>query len=218
MARPEGGYRLKDGTSVPGVSTVAKIGQDMGGLQWWIWNEGREGRSFEETKKKAANTGTIAHDMVDCWIHKRPWLRPEWATDEQVAQAGVAFSAFLRWAEGNQFVITHTELTLVSETYRVGGTLDASACTIRGRRSMLDWKTSNDTYPEHLVQVKGYGLLWDEAFPDDPVVDGYHIVRFGKEYGNFSHHWWPELDVAGRAFLLKRELYDHAAVLKKMAK
>jgi hypothetical protein len=40
--------------------------------------------------------------------------------------------------------------------------------------------------------------------PDDPV--------------HFAHHYWDQLDKAKKAFLLMRELYDHMADLKRMAK
>ena len=49
------------------------------------------------------------------------------------------------------------------------------------------------------VQLGGYGLLWDENFPDDPVTGGYHLVRFDKVTGGFEHRWWPKLEAAQQA-------------------
>ena len=43
----------------------------------------------------------------------------------------------------------------------VGGTFDALLS--HGRRVLAEWKTSNALYPEHLVQVRAYGALWEEA-------------------------------------------------------
>ena len=216
MGRPVGGYRLQDGTRVPGVSTIAEYGKDAGGLIHWAWNLGMEGKDYRAARDSAASTGTLAHEMVECWVRKTEWTRPPNVTGAQVAQAGRAYGAFCEWAAQSRLEVTHSEFSLISEKYRVGGTPDA--VLVNGKRAMGDWKTSNDIYPEYLVQLAGYGLLWEEAFPDEPLDGGYHLIRFGKTYGNFSHHWWADLDAAKEAFLLKRQLYDLQHVLKGMAK
>ncbi len=68
-----------------------------------------------------------------------------------------------------------------------------------------------------LCQVAAYGKLWEENRPEQPVEGGYHIIRFDKTYGDFSHHWYPELDDAWTYFKLVREAYDLAKELKKRA-
>ena len=89
---------------------------------------------------------------------------------------------------------------------------------IGGRRCVLDWKSSNATYPEYLVQLAAYGALWTEAHPERPIDGGYHLIRFDKEFGDFHHHYWPELSRAWIAFLHLRELYDIEKELKRRAK
>ena len=41
MARPKGGYRLKSGESVPGVTTIIGRFKDSGGLLWWAFEQGK---------------------------------------------------------------------------------------------------------------------------------------------------------------------------------
>jgi hypothetical protein len=46
-------------------------------------------------------------------------------------------------------------------------------------------------------------------------VQGYHICRFSKEDGDFSHHYFPDLGDAWRAFQLMREMFELDKILKK---
>ena len=155
--------------------------------------------------------------MVEDWIRQRlpSWEQDNIYTEKQIARADIAFSAFLEWAKSSELEPAHTETKLVSETYKFGGTLDAMF--IKGKLAVCDWKTSNAIYGEMLAQVAAYGLLWEENNPDQPIEGGYHIIRFDKTYGDFSHHYYPELDDALEYFLLCREAYDLAKKLKKRA-
>ena len=213
MPTPKAGYHLADGTRVPSVTTVIGRFKDAGGLIHWAWDLGKQGKDYREERDKAADAGTLAHAAVEAWIHKQPY---EFEGDPEVCgKARKAFDAFLKWAEQSQLKITHTEVGLVSEKHRFGGTLDAM--TISGKRALMDWKSSNRTYGEYLIQVRAYGELWNEHFPDDPVTGGYDLVRFDKTYGDFHHHHWDELDSAWAAFLHLRHLYDLEKELKARA-
>jgi hypothetical protein len=80
---------------------------------------------------------------------------------------------------------------------------------------LLDWKTSNAIYRDYLVQVAAYKWLWEEVHPDQPLTGGFHICRFAKEHGDFSHHYYPNLDEAWEQFLLFRRAYEIDKQLKK---
>jgi hypothetical protein len=57
---------LKDGTQVPGASTIC---QDRRRHQWlihWAWNLGMEGQDYRKVRDKAADIGTVAHFMIEC--------------------------------------------------------------------------------------------------------------------------------------------------------
>ena len=213
--RPKAGYFLADGTRVPSVTTVLGRFKDSGGLIHWAWTMGRDGKDYREERDAAANAGTAAHAAVEAHLHGRPW---DWlAVSEAIrGKAQASFEAFLEWESQTQLQVTQTELPLVSEAHRFGGTFDA--ILIHGKRSIGDWKTSGAVYPEYLIQVAAYGRLWEETFPDQPITGGYHLLRFDKAYGDFSHKWWGELDAAWRAFLLLRELYEIEKELKLRAK
>jgi hypothetical protein len=41
-----------------------------------------------------------------------------------------------------------------------------------------------------------------------PAGGWFHLCRFAKEQGDFSHHYFPSLDDEAETFLLMRDLFD----------
>lgn len=222
MPTPKQGYFLRDGSRVPGVTSVISRFKDAGALMHWAWEQGKAGIDYRETRDAAATAGTLAHAAVEAWVHGRAFKPQNWADaieehgPEIAGKAEKAYGAFAEWAEQTRLKVTATEVAMVSEAHRVGGTLDA--ILVSGKRAIGDWKTSKALYPDMLLQIAAYGRLWDETHPDDPITGGYHLLRFDKEGGHFSHHWWDELDVAWQAFVRLRELWDLDKLLKQRTK
>lgn len=214
MATLKGGYFLKDGTRVPSVTTVLGRFKDAGPLMHWAWECGRDGKDYRAERDKAADAGTLCHEAVEAWIKKQDYVWQH-ENEEVVSRAKTAFGAFLEWADQTQLVATHTELPLVSEQYRYGGTFDA--ILVRGKRAMGDWKSSNGVYPEYLAQLAAYGQLWRENHPEEPLDGGFHLLRFDKTYGDFTHRYWPELDAGWRYFKSLRDAYSETSELKRRA-
>lgn len=215
MARPPA-YRLKDGTVVPGTTTIIGRYRESGALLFWAWKQGKEGKDFRETKDKAAESGTLAHAAVEAKVRGLPFEWPEKSDADVVRRAKKALENFEEWASQTKLQITHSEVPLISERYKYGGTLDCML--ISGKRSLGDYKTSNGVYPDYLIQLGAYGILWEENFPDMPIEGGYHLLRFAKEFADFSHHFWSELETAKKAFILMRQLWDLDPELKARAK
>ena len=242
-----------DGKRVPGVTTIISKCSEKGGLKWWAAKLAAnmfadEIRKLDElptendlarihdlayyahrnSVQAAATAGTIAHDMVEQFIVSNTTefdVQEKFDCTEEIADhATTAFGGFLEWFGANKIEVTHTELPLLSQKHRFGGTLDGAggcgaAILVKGKRSLLDWKTSNGLYVDHLIQVAGgYKILWNENFPDDQIDGGYHIVRFDKNHGGFAHHFWPDIPGADEAFLHMRGLYELLKPLEKMAK
>src|SRR3990167_5291760 len=114
MPTPRAGYRLADGPRVPGATTInGQLGWNKGPLMWWAWNEGREGRDFRDTSKKAADVGTIAHAMVEAEVH-RSIFDPSPYDPELVKLAEPTLAAYREWAEQVSLEIVETEIQLVS--------------------------------------------------------------------------------------------------------
>jgi len=212
-------YRLKNGVRVPGVTTVigTSLGWNKGALMHWAWSEGKEGRNYRDTQQAAADAGTLAHAMVEARIRGKTFVAPPTASPDDLRLAGLSFSAFEEWFTGTRIELVESEIHLVSEEYRFGGTPDAVG-RIRGQACLLDWKTSKGIYSEYLIQLAAYEHLWN-ANRGEQITGGIHCCRFDKSTGGFSHHWWPSeaLEPAWQSFIRLRDLYDLERQMKKLA-
>lgn len=216
MPHPKGGYRLKDGTKVPGVTTIIGRFKESGALIAWAYNRGKEGLELYESRDKAAELGTIAHDMVESFVKGRdPMVHVAGLSPVDTAQVLSAYEAFREWFDNSKLEIIEQEMQLVSEVYKFGGTPDAVAKDSKGRLCLLDWKTSNGVYQDYLYQLGFYRILWNENRSGMPLDGGSHIARFAKEHGDFAHHYFPNIDEAERGAILMAELYGIDKGLKK---
>lgn len=218
-------YHTEAGEQVPSVTTVIGRFKDSGGLIYWAFKEGcaqglekatKPQMAFDLYRAKAAEAGTMAHDMVEAHIKGEELPKLEGAP-ETIAKANRSFDAFLKWKSMSKIEIRHTEVPLVSERYKFGGRIDAVGM-IGNELILLDWKTSNAVYADYTLQLAAYQLLWEETYPDHPLVGGAHLLRFAKEEGDFSHHHFPKLEREAVAFLKMRELYDLVKAAEKRVK
>lgn len=218
MPTPAQGYRTKDGSRVPGVTTILGRWKESGGLLQWAFKQGQSGaRSLYEERDKAADIGTLAHAMADARMRGTdPELALADAPEEFKEKARTAFKTFDRWRENQRMECIACETQLVSEVHRFGGTPDF-LMRGNGTLAMADIKTSNGIYRDMLMQVAAYRILWDENNPDDPITGGFHIARFAKDFPDFEHRYFEDLTEAGELFLLLRKAYDMDAQLKKRA-
>lgn len=173
---------------------------------------------YRAKRDTAADAGTIAHEMMDCFVHKREFNAAQYEP-HLIELAKPAFEAFLAWAQQSKFGVIETETPLVSRKYRFGGTRDA--ILIDGKRAMGDWKTSNRIYPEYLMQLAAYAILDEEA--GNKIDGGFHLLKFSKQEQpddpvRFAHFYWAQLDLARESFLLCRQLYDNMKRLEGMAR
>lgn len=194
-------YKLRDGSTVPSVTTVLSRYRESGALMHWAWSQGKAGVDYKQTRGKAADAGTLAHAMAEAWFHGRR-QRLQLAADPDVRErATTSFHAFLAWARGQLLRpavlggVPQLEVRMVSEKHRYGGMMDAAHIGEDDEAALgvhlMDWKTSGGVYIDYLLQLAAYGALWEECV--GVPIRGYHLVRFDKETGGFVHHYWPEL-------------------------
>lgn len=218
MPTPKTGYKNAAGKTVPGTTTVIGRFKESGALIYWAYNRGKEGLELYESRDKAAELGTLVHGMVETLIRDGGIDRANIVAgleEKDKGQVMSAFDAFLEWFEGNQFKIVSQEEQFVSEKYQFGGTPDAIAEDGKGRIVLLDWKTSDAVYSDHIIQLGAYRLGWNETHPEMQLTGGSHLCRFAKKFGDFTHHYFPDVSDGERMFVLLREAYDLDKQLKK---
>lgn len=212
---------------MPGTTTVisASLGWGKEGLLHWAWSLGMDGRNFREERDKAANAGTIAHAMAEADILGRPV--PDHPSDKEDpgiwALGRSAFDAYLAWRRMSRIKVVAAEVSFVSEELRFGGTLDGVG-SFEDRIELIDFKTSNSTHPDHMIQLAAYRHLYEEGTPFGwecglpRKVDGIHLIRFSKVSGSFHHSYYRAegMEKPFRAFKLLREMYDLKKDIEEM--
>ncbi len=169
-------YRTRDGVRVPSVTTVLGM-LDKPALLWWAWDLGRKGEDYRKVKQRAADVGTVAHGLCEAYLRGME-LDTSNLVPEVVAQAQVSFERFRKWWDAQGYTVLHNELPLVSEKWRVGGTLDVMAQDREGNLVLVDLKTSRRVYFEMQLQVSAYAAIYEEV-TSGPVSELF-IVRIGK--------------------------------------
>jgi hypothetical protein len=211
-------YKLANGTRIPSVTTITGRFRNASALLAWANREGLEGRTLNEARDDAAHTGHIVHQWIQDSIHQEPLTDFGFSGEETLQQARVALEAFHQWAAEVRLQILATEIPIVSETLRLGGTLDAIGL-VHGVRSLLDWKSGNGIYAEHLQQQAAYRQLLREQSPD-LIPEQAVLIRLDKETGQPSAKIYDSdaLDLAWEYFGLARQLYELDKDVEKLAR
>ena len=224
---PHQKYFLSDGkTQVPGGSTICKIGDDAGALIHWAWNLGREGKDYRKERDKAADIGTIAHFLIECYLNGQVADLEDY-DQVDIDKALVCYNKFVDWWEEQNLEKVATEIQLVNESYRYGGTIDLIAKRKNGDHVLIDFKTSKAISPSYWRQCAGYSALWNcnqEEYGKwiviDPVgvlkikeaghkqIQSVAIVRIGKQdEGDFEVVWKDDLSKEWFVFQKQVDLY-----------
>jgi hypothetical protein len=209
MATPSKGYWI-DGVKLPGTTTIIGRFKESGGLLHWAFKQGQSGAaSLYEKRDEAADIGTRAHAMIEAHINGEVPV-------EDNEQAINAFNMYLKWEKQTnlKMLSRYQEIQLVSPEFRFGGTPDAIG-EIDGEVVLLDWKTSSAIYPDYLIQLAAYQHLVNDGYAmatGKPmgirVGSGVHLLRFAKNYPDFNHHYYENLDDAWEQFKLYRQAYE----------
>jgi hypothetical protein len=170
---PRREYRLKDGTSAPGVTTVIGV---MGKpeLNKWYWEGGYEcGRdeaaiTFAEWRQRnmdgTAGVGTITHYKIHNWLlgfsDEHESYDEKWSSEHIVA-AKIPFRVFKDYYLDRGASPILSEYSSVHQRQRYGGTLDLLVST-RDGIELWDIKTSKAIYDEYWIQLAGYKALLDQ--------------------------------------------------------
>lgn len=230
--RPKNGYRLKDGTKPQSASGIAQWFCETFGptrLDDWKIDEALAGRD-PRGDSPATRIGSLAHDMIEEEIHGGDGMdvfNDAFVVDEfEAKQSLYAYRSWLEWRDshpGAEVEYLATEVPLVSETYRIAGTLDALA-TARSKHVVFDWKTSGGFHGkvQYAMQCALYSLIWEDV-RGELITEG-RIVRLAKSP---KHHAkdgrrfeliqieWPDINRLRKAYLKEAGIRGYAADLKK---
>ena len=240
-------YRSAAGERLPGVTTILSVFEKVALRGWYADMERRHciswaeavflerptsatefGRLLRErvgekwaadTKKdRAADIGSCAHARCEAFL-KGVDLDESGLSPDLLRDSVPGFLRFQRaWADGG-YMLVHSELQMVSERLRVGGTADIVARDPRGALVLIDLKTSKASkwwpYPETLSQVAAYAAIYEEVTTDR--IDRITIERIGKAE-NDPGQSYPVSEAKRQAGLRKFELAREAYEIDKELK
>jgi hypothetical protein len=198
-------YKTVDGKRIPSTTTILGI-LGKPALIAWANKMGLQGIDTRAYVDEKADIGTCAHYMIECDIKG---VEPDLSiySPFAVAAAENSFLKWMAWKDGQDIEFLGSEMALVSEVHKFGGTVDIYA-EIAGHRTLLDIKTSGSgIWPEMKHQTAGgYRLLLEEnGYP----VEDVKILRIGRdETEGFETATIGNWDSHERVFLLCRELYE----------
>mgnify|MGYP001420096526 CR=1 FL=1 len=166
-------YKTSDGERLPGVTTVInELGWNKNMLIAWSRREALAGNDPDKIKNEAAKPGTLTHSFIEGHI-KGEQVDTSDFTENQIELAKNSYFAFVEWERAMKPVYLGTEIQLVSEKYRFGGTADMIG---------------------EIGGTADYSIL--KGFPEIQLVDKHDPYRFQVRQMKVHHHSYESTDVA----------------------
>lgn len=106
---------------------------------------------------KAADTGTMIHEWIEKYVDGK---NPSMPINEGMQRS---IKSFVDWYEKQNIEVIKPEIKLCSKKYTLAGTADL-LCRIDGKLTIVDWKTGSGIYPEMLLQMGAYSMMYEEEF------------------------------------------------------
>ena len=199
-------YELKSGLFVPGTTTIIKV-LNLPALVGWANKSGLDNIEVRKYVDELADIGTLAHYFVECDIQGKvgdPEVLNDYTQTHHRA-ADICYEKFLKWKKEVNFQSLKSELRLVSEKYKYGGTLDLYGLR-HGKKTLVDFKTGKSIFSEAFTQVSAYENL---ARENGLEVEECRIVRIGRtENEGFEDRYVPNTGVHFKRFLACLEIYN----------
>lgn len=216
---PHQPYYDSTGKRLPSVTTILGVesGWNKQILINWYYREMKAGRDPKEKKEKAADTGTLTHATIESYETGIPidteLLATAKTSDLLIADQALTYYKELKEQEDIVINKERVEMALVSEKYKFGGCIDMHGM-VKGVPAIIDTKTSNSIYGEHVVQLGAYSLALAEnevktldhyflkvskELPEDPKPED--IVKLIKVPNEV-------IPVAQKIFIMYRNIYE----------
>ncbi len=199
---------------VPGVTTVLNI-LAKPALIPWANRLGLEGIAVGAYVDSLASIGTCAHALLEAKLKGEEADLSDY-TPNEVEAARRSAGKYDEWCKGKTVEVVGSEIQMVSQKYRFGGTADA-LLRIDGVLTVVDLKSGKGAiYDENLYQAAAYAELAKEnGWP----VEAVRILKFGRidEEGQAERtltEWAPYWEV----FLAALSVYQAQKAISKKKK
>lgn len=188
-------YKDRNGKRLPSVTTILGV-MAKPQLVNWAYKLGKEGQDMKAVQDSAMSTGTLLHYLIATELRKE---KPdqEYLDEFTLRDQRYCNNCLLSWDEWKKdkvIEVIELEKPMVSDKFAYGGTFDLLAY-INGKLCLCDFKSSNGIYSDYWYQLAAYDQMVGENLPDLPLIENYHILRFGKDMNNdFEDKHLTDLD------------------------
>lgn len=208
-------YTLKDGTVVPSTTEITSLlgGKKLDNIAGWQKKLMKKGIDPDRQLTYYADLGTYAHALVEEYINEKlgnkdfKAIDPYEYSQEIIDNAQNGLESFLVWEKNHNVKYDFSEIQLVSEEYRYGGTIDLGAI-VDGVPMLIDLKTSSNIYDTHRIQIAAYWNMYKENKEEERETA---ILKIGKTRVEHLFHTVHEKDLKRdfNTFWHLRHIYDN---------
>jgi hypothetical protein len=165
-------YMTESGGFVPSVTTYLEAYPKSAAFYEWLKNAGKDA---DEIRDEAGRKGSAVHELTERYDNgEEVTLLDENGFIGYKLSEWSMFEKYVEFRTNHKTHIIHNELNVVSDKYKMGGTIDR-VMTINDQMYLVDIKTSNAVHPHYWLQLAAYGKLLQEKQPDIKL-DGVAIL------------------------------------------
>ncbi len=178
------------------------------GIPFYKWLADKGWDEAEALKEAAGERGSKVHSAIEKLIAgfevkiDDKFLNPKTDQEEELnADEYEAIVSFANWFNEVKPRVLANEIPIVSKEYNFAGTIDF-VCEIDGKIWIVDFKTGQNTWPSHELQLSAYKNAYGQN------IDGLAILQVG--YKRNKAGWkWNEMEDKFDVFLATRMIWQN---------
>jgi hypothetical protein len=181
------------------------------GVAFYKWLASKGWDEAQEQKNAAGDKGSRIHKAIEDLISGETVSMDSKYTDnsgfesELTTEEYEAVLSFVDWAKSVNPTFLHTEMTVISNTFGFAGTVDCIA-KIGDDTFIIDWKSSQNVWPEMELQISAYKTaLIEMGILDDSTKLAILQVGYRK---NRNRYKWNEVEYQFPLFLAARTIWE----------
>jgi hypothetical protein len=165
-------YLTDGGEFVPSVTTYLEAYPKSYAYYEWLK---AAGENADEIRDEAGRRGSVVHGLTERYDNGEEvsFLDENGNIGYKVSEWSM-FEKYVEFRSKHKTAIIHNELNIVSEAYKMGGTIDR-VMQINNKLYLVDIKTSNAVHNHYWLQLAAYKKMLEEKQPD-LKLDGVAIL------------------------------------------
>lgn len=166
-------YMTDKGTYVPSVTTVLDAYPKDAHFFQWLKDVGDKA---DHIRDEAGRRGSVVHNLTELYDEGQEvtFLSPEGFPQYKMLEWSM-FERYVDFCNAHNPEIHMMEQNMISDTLGYAGTLDR-VCTLYGKKTLLDIKTSNNLHNSYWLQLAAYEQLLRQHPTNPPAVDQVAIL------------------------------------------